>query len=165
MVVGLRMGGAAHAIVFLAALTTEHERQQYATPVSRNELLAVDANIACIFRFQRRIDGITAANKLVQTKGKGMKALLWRRFTGIARQEAFLDDGKTAWLWYAGELAECRRRAIPSRNTARTRAHQTITLLFRLYAESRFNPHRQWVLDKRRIGRRGMPLGIGCVFW
>jgi len=73
----------AYAVVLLAAFATENERQEDTTAVARHKLLSVDRQVALRLRVQGSIDGVTAADKLMQAEGEHRQVCFRVRFAMI----------------------------------------------------------------------------------
>ncbi len=58
----------AHAVILLAALAAKDQRQEDPLAISRHNLLALQRQVARWF--ERGVDGIALADKLVQAEGK-----------------------------------------------------------------------------------------------
>src|SRR6202011_6042703 len=68
----------AHAVILLAALAAKDQRQKDALAISRHKLLALQRQMA--LWFERGVDGIALADKLVQAEGERRQAGLGVRF-------------------------------------------------------------------------------------
>ena len=94
-----------HCVVLLPAFAAEGQGQQDPSTVAGHELLPIGGDVPLVRPFQRCVDRITAADELMQPKGKGRKVSIW--IAGlVASQETLLDGAHAALLGYASQLRQ-----------------------------------------------------------
>src|ERR1035441_7672268 len=139
----------------LSALTAEHQRQEDLLPIAWHELLAIQRKVSLVLRFQRGIDGVTAADELVEPKGESRKPGGWISFAGVAGQECFLDGLFGAVLGCARGAAQFRGGAIVASQASGPASANPLRFAVTKDSESAFDPRRQGGCDEGRVaGRR-----------
>jgi hypothetical protein len=153
---------ALHRVVVLAALPAEGQREQHTAAVARHVVLPLDGDEAPAFGLQGGVDGVAAADELVDAKGEGELARLGVT-AGVAGEQARLQRLDTAFGRRPRPLAQFAGGPALAGEAARFGAHQPAALRLGADAEGALDPDREWVVDKRRVVGRRRPSGEHAV--
>ena len=137
-----RCAGPAHAVILLAALPAENQRQQYPIPVPWHELLPLHGKVTLLLRLQRGIDGITATDELVQAEGEGWLLALGIAHAAVAGKQALAHRDGAPLRRDTGGLVQGLGGTVRPANTARRGPDQPPAARLRLYTEGALDPPR-----------------------
>jgi hypothetical protein len=115
-------------------------------------VLPLDAAEAPFLRLQGGVDGVAAADELVQAEGEGRKAALGV-LAGVASQQRLLQRGGAAWLLDTGELTQLAGRPLLPEDAARLGPDQATTSGLAPHAQAALDPARQRVDEEGGVVR------------
>src|SRR5205814_2267480 len=136
------------AVILVAALPAENQRQKYPLPVARHELLPLECQVAVGLALQGGINRIAARDKLVEPEGERRTVGAGVALAAVTALELFLDRLGAAVNGCAREARKFSGGTVRTGNASWPHAHQPVAARLRLHAKGALDPDGERVVDE-----------------